>query len=84
MPLPLPRKRKLELFHESVRYVVTEYAVLFRPQLVAIHCRAEDVIEEREVRGVIAIQRRLILTVVPMVEVWRDDDVCLLYTSRCV
>ena len=73
--LTLPRKRKLKLLHESVRNVVAKHAVFLRPELVAFHRRAEDVIEECVVRRVVAVERRLILAVVPVVKVGRDDDV---------
>ena len=73
--LPLPCKRKLELLHEAVRHIVAEHAVFLGPQLMAFHCGTKDVIEERKVRRVVASQRGLILAVVPVMKVRRDDDV---------
>src|SRR5687767_14391770 len=70
-----PGERKLELAHEAVGHVVAQHAVRLRPQFAALHRGAEQVVEEGEVRGVVLVQRFLVLAVVPVVEVGCDDHV---------
>ena len=75
--LRLRPKRKRLLRQEAVRHVVADHAVVRRQRFVLRHLdrRAEQVVEEREVRGVVAVDRLVSLRVVPVVEVRRDDQV---------
>src|SRR5207237_4843998 len=52
-----PDEGELELPEESIGNIVAQHTVVPRPRLVALDGRAEQVIEEREVRGVVAVQR---------------------------
>ena len=60
---------------EIRRDVVTDDAVLVGPLAVGVHRRAEEMIEEREVGRVVAVDRFGVLGVVPVVEVGSDEHV---------
>src|SRR5690606_28720252 len=71
----LPDKGELQLLEEAVGHVVAHHAVALGPQPRALDGGAEQVVEERVVRRVVLVDRLVVLAVVPVVEVGRDDDV---------
>lgn len=73
--LAFPRKRKLQLLEKSVGHIVAQHSVVLGPELGAFHSSAKQVVQEGEVRGVVFIERFLVLAVVPVVEVGRDQHV---------
>src|SRR5450755_1787313 len=68
-----PREGEHQLLHETVRHVIADDAVAVGPRPLGPVRGAEGVIEEGEVRRVVAIDPLVVLRVVPVVEVRRDD-----------
>lgn len=73
--LTLPGEWKLELLDEAVWHIVAQHAVALGPKLVAFDRRAKRIVDKGKVGRVVAVQRRLVLAVVPVVKVGRDDEV---------
>src|SRR5512135_441885 len=70
----LPRERKELLADVACGHVIPQHTVLLRETPVRRHGRAKDVIEEGEMRGIIAVDRLALRTVMPVVEVRRYDQ----------
>jgi hypothetical protein len=70
----LPGKRKLELLDKPVGHIVTQHAVLFGPDSVTLGGAAKQVVQKGIVRGIVGVQRFLVLAVVPVVEVGGDES----------
>ena len=70
-----PSERERHLLEEAVRHVVALHAVVLGPLPVGLHRRAEQVVDEGKVCGVVVVDRLVVLRVVPVVEVGRDDHV---------